>query len=126
MHALEAKTCENRRFRGRFQKNLVVWKLLKRLKDSIKIFLVSEELSSVETCAYHTRCTSTCQFQKNLVVWKLLCKSLISTSLSAFQKNLVVWKHETMERWKAFGELVSEELSSVETRLEDGQANVVF
>ena len=49
MHALEAKTSENRRFWGRFQKNLVVWKLNEDYVHIINVMRVSEELSSVET-----------------------------------------------------------------------------
>ena len=49
MHALQAKTGENRRFGGG----------------------VSEELSSVEmTWASHKRIWNIYKFQKNLVVWK--------------------------------------------------------
>ena len=72
MHALEAKTSENRRFWGRFQKNLVVWKLF---------------CSSV-------RFAVDLRFQKNLVVWKRDNDYRLPFMLSVFQKNLVVWKHE--------------------------------
>ncbi len=54
---------------------------------------VSEELSSVET-----------SFPAFSVF-----------SFFSFQKNLVVWKHELRERDAKRKELVSEELSSVET-----------
>ena len=95
MDALEAKTCENRRFWGRFQKNLVVWKL-----GDIKM---EEEPSG--------------QFQKNLVVWKLNDRNLKGISISAFQKNLVVWKLDIFRFLLAYTPYVSEELSSVETYL---------
>ena len=49
MHALEAKTCENRRFWGRFQKNLVVWKEPSVFVVHGSETYVSEELSSVES-----------------------------------------------------------------------------
>ena len=51
MDALEAKTCENRRFWGRFQKNLIVWKPVSTI----------------------TKDTAPFEFQKNLIVWKHLC-----------------------------------------------------
>ena len=71
MHALEAKTCENRRFRGRFQKNLVVWKQFQIESNIYRII----------------------EFQKNLVVWKLDWKTGKPMSFfELFQKNLVVWK----------------------------------
>ena len=49
MDALEAKTCENRRFWGRFQKDLIVWKLGISYSPITRVDLVSEGLNSVET-----------------------------------------------------------------------------
>ena len=79
-----------------FQKNLVVWKL---------------NLYGIEIFA----CL---MFQKNLVVWKhdgiWFCNT---TLLISFQKNLVVWKQKSRLRDWSFKDIVSEELSSVETTL---------
>ena len=49
MDALEAKTCENRRFWGRFQKNLIVWKRKQGRYRGAVVLDVSEGLNSVET-----------------------------------------------------------------------------
>mgnify|MGYP007109724410 CR=1 FL=1 len=55
------------------------------------------------------------EFQKNLVVWKLFSSSFARLSSHLFQKNLVVWKHRTLRK-KNVETMVSEELSSVETK----------
>ncbi len=52
MHALEAKTCENRRFWGRFSEELSSVETCHRILDGILAAEFSEELSSVETLAY--------------------------------------------------------------------------
>ena len=54
-------------------------------------------------------------FQKNLVVWKHEADKPASSSVSEFQKNLVVWKHALPTPRRITPDLVSEELSSVET-----------
>ena len=59
MHALEAKTGENRRFWGR----------------------VSEELNSVETTVERMIESGIREFQKNLIVWK---QSSITTMIALF------------------------------------------
>ena len=93
MHALEAKTCENRRFLGRFQKNLVVWKH----KDM-------EEAGLDKT-----------EFQKDLIVWKRFEARRKHKEKNKFQKDLIVWKQDILKHslLKTLG--VSEGLNSVET-----------
>ena len=76
-----------------FQKNLVVWKLCYALPALGSFFLVSEELSSVETYCpkphipYYLACFRRTQQCGNFVLRCGMCSERI-----LFQKNLVVWK----------------------------------
>ena len=40
-------------FEIKFQKNLIVWKLSKQIKENITDWYVSEELNSVETAVFN-------------------------------------------------------------------------
>ena len=114
MHALEAKTSENRRFWGRFQKNLVVWKLERKGKvyrsgqkfqknlvvwklSSLKnnhssSTCVSEELSSVETRLYEKEISKTIFVSEELSSVETISPIKHFIMITMFQKNLVVWK----------------------------------
>ena len=106
-------------------KNPAVSEELSSVETSCTIFPyltlvpVSEELSSVETRKYirlieQGRCHG---FQKNLVVWKHIYDTKYEDEEHRFQKNLVVWKHSARNTEILGIYTVSEELSSVETRM---------
>ena len=57
------------------------------------------------------------KFQKNLVVWKAVLYYFISQTRKLFQKNLVVWKVKIQITIYGHGFEVSEELSSVESKI---------
>ena len=92
MHALEAKTCENRRFLGRVSEGL---NSVETLLSSMYIHYrrsVSEGLNSVETNETMERWKAFGEFQKDLIVWKPSSLSCTLIGSLSFQKDLIVWK----------------------------------
>ena len=76
----------------KFQKNLIVWKLLSCPSAAFTCVKVSEELNSVETKHFVFCIGIRAEFQKNLIVWKQYLKGKYFALSKQFQKNLIVWK----------------------------------
>ena len=140
MDALEAKTCENRRFWGRFQKDLIVWKQHDHFERIVRVsFLFQKDLIVWKHFSHSIKSVIWTEFQKDLIVWKPLTPSIVSIlilyvseglnsvetfflylrhlSPRSFQKDLIVWKHGLgrADASRIFD--ISEGLNSVETSL---------